>query len=97
MLAKTRGEEVSYSYGGEGIVTEDGKSKKNTFYEVKGVALYYTREKENSLTSNLSFKAHHDNICEQVVPFWKKKSSYGDVLSYVNYQRHCKVPTRHPC
>lgn len=60
-----------------------------------GVLLHYTREVENKVRSNSSRQAHCFNVCEKVVHFWRKESSYGGVVSDVNYEKQDNVLTRH--
>lgn len=43
-----------------------------------------------------SREAHHVEVCEQAVQCWRKKSSYGDLLSHVNYEGYGNVQTRQP-
>lgn len=63
--------------------------------EVKRVPLCYIREAWNTMTISFSRKAHQVRVCKQAMHFWKKESSYGDVLSHVTREEHDMAPMRH--
>lgn len=46
------------------------------------------------MTSILSNRARHINICEQAVYFWRKASANGDVVSLMNYEGNGEVPAK---
>lgn len=64
MLLWSEEKEGGHSDGGESIATEEGKSKKKTYFEVHIVPLHYTQELLNEMTSILGCKADHVNVSE---------------------------------
>lgn len=83
--------EDSDSIAGEKIPTKTVEGKKNAAFEADGVPLHCTREIGNMTFSILCRKSDQTNVNEQTMDFWRKGSSYGDVLSYINYGGHGKV------
>lgn len=74
---------------GENSAIKDGEGRNKAVIEGKCVPVHCTREVRNMMISNLSPKAHHANVCEKAVHFWKK-GPYGDVLSHTNYKRRVR-------
>lgn len=58
--------------------------------------MHYIREVGNMMISNFGRKGHNINVYEQEAYFWRKGSSYSDVLSHMNYEGHGKILTRNP-
>lgn len=70
MLSRTREQEDSERNCGESIATKDVEGKKRAVFEVDGVLLHLIEEVGNMMTSTISYKAHHVDVCEQPVHFW---------------------------
>lgn len=77
-------------------MTTDGEEKKKTVSEVAVALLCYTRKARSTVSSNFSLKTRHASVCKQTVRVWRKESSYENLQSHVNYERHGKDPTMHP-
>lgn len=84
MVPRAKEREDSDSDDHEGNATSEGEAEKKAFFMVESVPLHFTRELRNLISSNFSRKAHHVNVCEESVHFWRKGSSDGDVQSQVN-------------
>lgn len=97
MLSMAREEEDSDSDCSEDIATREDVCEKEGVFDVDGVLFHYNQEEWNMMSSNVSRKAYHFNICDRAVHLWRKGCSYKDVLPYVTFDNHCKVPTRHQC
>lgn len=96
MLSRRREQEDSERNCGDNIATKVVEGKKRAVFEVEGVLLHLTEEVGNTVTSIISHKAHHVDVCEQPVHFCRKTPSNGDVLFHVSKEGRGKVPTKHP-
>lgn len=83
--------------GYECIATGEGRGNKKTVLEVEVIPLHYSEKMQNMMDSTLCRVPHQINVCEQALHLWKKGSSYGNVLSQVNYKRYGNMATRHSC
>lgn len=94
-LSRTLDGKDNNSDGNESIATKNDEGK-NAVFEVVGDPLHYTQEAENMMSSSFSYKAHQVSVCDNIVHFWRKEQSYGDVLPLVNYEGNGKIQTSHP-
>lgn len=94
MQSRTRKEEKSDRNDGEGGATKNDKGKKKAVSKLERAPLHYTQEVGNAMSSNFSRKPHHVKLCEEYLHFYRKRSSFGHVLSHMNYEGHGKVSTR---
>lgn len=55
-------------------------------FEVEDVLLHYTRNLGKMMTSNLSRKAYHVNVCVEAVNFMRRGPPNENILSHVGYE-----------
>lgn len=60
-------------------------------FEFESVSLQCTQKRKKMTTNILNRRAQHCNVREEPVHYWRKVSSYWNVLSSVGYEGHSKV------